>query len=41
MKQLRASGNIGALDNSLNREPLEKKQQQFVPSEAAGTGSSN
>jgi cytochrome c oxidase subunit 2 len=41
MKQLRASGNIGALDNSLSREPLEKQQQQFVPSEAAATGSSN
>jgi cytochrome c oxidase subunit 2 len=41
MKQLRASGNIGALDNSLSREPIEKQQQQFVPSEAAATGSSN
>jgi len=40
MAQLRASGNIGALDNSLSREPIEKKQQQFVPS-AAATGSSN
>jgi cytochrome c oxidase subunit 2 len=41
MKQLRAAGNIGALDNSLSREPIEKQQQQFVPSAEAATGSSN
>jgi len=41
LAQLRAAGNIGALDNSLSREPIEKQQQQFVPSAAAATGSSN
>jgi len=41
MAQLRAAGNIGALDNSLSREPIEKQQQQFVPSAEAATGSSN
>jgi cytochrome c oxidase subunit 2 len=31
--QLRAGGNIGMLDNSLNRERVQKGGQQFLPEE--------
>ncbi len=41
LAQLRAAGNIGALDNSLSRESLERGQQQYLPGDsAAATGSS-
>jgi cytochrome c oxidase subunit II len=34
--ELKAAGNIGMLDNSLNREKIEPGQQQFVPKEGGG-----
>ena len=41
LAQLRAAGNIGALDNSLSRESLVRGQQQYLPGDsAAATGSS-
>jgi cytochrome c oxidase subunit II len=42
LAQLRAAGNVGALDNSLNRESLQRGQQQYLPGDdaAAATGSS-
>ena len=32
LAELKARGNVGLLDNSLNREPLETRQQQYAPS---------
>jgi hypothetical protein len=31
MAALKARGNLGLLDNSLSHQPIEKRDQQFLP----------